>query len=118
MLDIDYFTQVNDALGPAAGDDYLKKFADLLRNSCDQHLVFRYCGDEFCILFNGITLEEATTLCRRIYRDSARILDPKSIGGRVAAASYGLSVFEKDISPDELIRRADQAMYAMKKRLR
>ncbi len=118
MLDIDHFKEVNDALGHAAGDDYLKKFADLLRNTCDQHLVFRYGGDEFCILFNGITLEEATTLCRRIYRDSSRILDSKSIGGRVAAASYGLSVFEKDISPDDLIRRADREMYAMKKRLR
>ncbi|MCC8138610.1 MAG: GGDEF domain-containing protein [Clostridiales bacterium] len=118
MIDIDHFKEVNDTLGHTAGDDYLRKFSNVLRNACDQHLIFRYGGDEFCILFNGITLEEATTLCRRIYRESARILDPKTIGGKTAAASYGLSVFDKDLSPDELIRKADQQMYAMKKQQR
>lgn len=116
MLDIDYFKEVNDTLGPPAGDDYLKTFSNLLRTVCDQHLVFRYGGDEFCILFNGISLEEASLLCKRLYRDSAKILDPGSIGGRVAAASYGLSVYESGQDPDDLIKAADAEMYEMKKR--
>ncbi len=116
MLDIDYFKEVNDTLGHQAGDEYLRKFSDLLRTTCDQHLLFRYVGDEFCILFNGLALEEATLLCRRLSRDSGKILDPGSIGGRAAAASYGLSVYESGQNPEDLIKAAEAEMYEMKRR--
>ncbi|MEQ8786403.1 MAG: diguanylate cyclase [Pirellulaceae bacterium] len=51
MLDIDYFKQVNDVYGHAAGDDVLRRFARLLEDAVrDEDYVCRYGGEEFCIL--------------------------------------------------------------------
>lgn len=115
MLDIDHFKEVNDTLGHLAGDDYLKKFADILRSVCAQHLIFRFGGDEFMILFTGISLDEAERLCRHIYKDSARILEPGRIR-HTAAASYGLAVYQVGQSADELLGAADAALYKHKKK--
>ncbi|MCD8075321.1 MAG: GGDEF domain-containing protein [Lachnospiraceae bacterium] len=113
MLDIDHFKEVNDTLGHLIGDDYLKQFGCILRNECAQHLVFRYGGDEFCILFTGISLEEAGIICRRIYRESSKILEPGRIR-HTAAASYGLTVYQSGQTANDLIQAADKALYAQK----
>jgi len=114
MLDIDHFKEVNDTLGHLVGDDYLKQFGEILRTECAQHLTFRYGGDEFCILFTGITMEEAGIICKRIYRESARILESGRIR-HTAAASYGLTVYQHGQTSDELIQAADEALYVQKR---
>ncbi|MCD8347536.1 MAG: GGDEF domain-containing protein [Lachnospiraceae bacterium] len=114
MMDIDHFKEVNDTLGHLIGDDYLKRFGAILRTECAQHLVFRYGGDEFCILFTGISQEEAGSICKRIYRESAKILESGRIR-HTAAASYGLTVYQVGQTSDELIQAADNALYVQKR---
>ncbi|MCC8046874.1 MAG: GGDEF domain-containing protein [Clostridiales bacterium] len=114
MMDIDHFKEVNDTLGHLAGDDYLKKFAEILRSECEQHLIFRFGGEEFCVLFTGSTLEEAERICRRVYRDSTRILEPGRIR-HTAAASFGLAVYQSGQSADEFLGAADKTLYKHKK---
>ncbi|MCD8336880.1 MAG: GGDEF domain-containing protein, partial [Lachnospiraceae bacterium] len=113
MLDIDHFKEVNDTLGHLAGDNYLKTFGEILRKECEQHLVFRYGGDEFCVLFNGISMDEAGIICKRICRESSKILEPGRIP-HTAAASFGLAVYQSGQSSDELIQTADKALYEQK----
>ncbi|MCC8065905.1 MAG: GGDEF domain-containing protein [Clostridiales bacterium] len=114
MLDIDHFKEVNDTLGHLAGDEYLKKFGSVLRNVCSQHLCFRYGGDEFCILFTGLSVDEAGKLCRRVRRDSSRILEYDRIQNTVAA-SYSLAVHKKGQTSSDLLGAADAALYRQKK---
>ena len=69
MLDIDHFKQVNDTYGHAAGDDVLKVIAEavkeMLRGSDE---LFRYGGEEFCMLLPNTTVEAAGKLAERVRR--------------------------------------------------
>ncbi|MDY3918510.1 MAG: GGDEF domain-containing protein [Candidatus Limivivens sp.] len=117
MLDIDYFKQVNDTLGHLAGDAYLKDFALLLKEICTPHTVYRYAGDEFSVIFRGISMKEALLLCQKVRQESSKILKdcpfPYSI-----AASYGLSAYQKGSSPKSLVEDADSSLYLFKKSIR
>lgn len=67
MYDIDYFKQINDGFGHEAGDVVLKGIAktvmELLNNNCK---LYRYGGDEFCILCRNMSLEQMAQLGERI----------------------------------------------------
>lgn len=114
-LDLDGFKGVNDTLGHEAGDYLLGEVADRLRGCIrGEDLVARLGGDEFAILLIGAGAAEATAVAARVVE---RVAVPIAIGPAVAnvSASVGGAVSGAGDSADELLRRADEQLYAAKR---
>jgi diguanylate cyclase (GGDEF)-like protein len=115
LLDLDGFKAVNDELGHAAGDETLRAMADiLLKQSRGINVICRYGGDEFAVL-----LVETSKSGARLYADRIRyVLSTWTFAhGRRVTASFGIASLPEDVAPaaDELIRAADEALYAAKR---
>ena len=115
LLDLDSFKAVNDELGHAAGDETLRAMADiLLKQSRGINVICRYGGDEFAVL-----LVETSKSGARLYADRIRyVLSTWTFAhGRRITASFGIASLPEDVAPaaDELIRAADEALYAAKR---
>ncbi|HUM14814.1 MAG TPA: GGDEF domain-containing protein [Candidatus Nitrosotalea sp.] len=115
LLDLDGFKAVNDELGHAAGDETLRAMADiLLKQSRGINVICRYGGDEFAVL-----LVETSKSGARLYADRIRyVLSTWTFShGRRVTASFGIASLPEDVAPaaDELIRAADEALYAAKR---
>ena len=115
LVDLDRFKAVNDELGHGAGDETLRGFADiLLKHSRGINVICRYGGDEFAVL-----LVETSKAGARRYADRIRDVLPsyRFNHGRRVTASFGIASLPEDVapSPDELIRAADEALYAAKR---
>jgi diguanylate cyclase (GGDEF)-like protein len=115
LLDLDGFKAVNDELGHAAGDETLRGMADiLLKQSRGINVICRYGGDEFAVL-----LVETSKNGARLYADRIRyILSSSTFShGRRVTASFGIASLPEDVTPsaEELIRAADEALYAAKR---
>jgi diguanylate cyclase (GGDEF)-like protein len=115
--DVDHFKMVNDNFGHAAGDAFLKDVSGRLReNLADAGTLARVGGDEFVLLANVESADDATTLAKRIRDVLARPIEAH--GHRLSlAASIGISLFPNNgDSLDVLLRNADQAMFETKRR--
>jgi diguanylate cyclase (GGDEF)-like protein len=115
LLDLDAFKAVNDDLGHAAGDETLRAMAEiLLKQSRGINVICRYGGDEFAVL-----LVETSKSGARLYADRIRyVLSTWTFThGRRVTASFGIASLPEDVAPaaDELIRAADEALYAAKR---
>ena len=114
-LDIDRFKEVNDKLGHAAGDMLLRDFAARLRAGVRaSDTVARFGGDEFVVLLEDVSDQEATLrVAEKILRDAAR---PLRLEGRdlVATVSIGIAFGHGERSEEELLRQADAALYQAK----
>ncbi len=115
LLDLDAFKAVNDELGHGAGDETLRGMAEiLLKHSRGINVICRYGGDEFAVL-----LVETSKAGARLYADRIRYVLPTYpfSHGRQITASFGIASLPEDVtpSPDELIRAADEALYAAKR---
>lgn len=116
LLDLDNFKEVNDTLGHARGDELLIQAAQRIVACVRQgDLVARLGGDEFAVILPGMT--ETTAIAQLATRINAELATPLHVGGAQlhTQASIGISVYPRDThSLDELIKFADQAMYAAK----
>ena len=116
-LDLDDFKAVNDRLGHAEGDRLLVAVGERLRSATrDGDTVARLGGDEFAIIVEETNPTEAALAAGRILEEVAR---PFDLGERqvAARASIGIAIRLADGGDaDELLRRADIAMYAAKAR--
>lgn len=123
VIDLDRFKDINDHLGHAAGDDVLAEFAQRLRTVArSEDLVVRLSGDEFALLTPALTTAQSTALAERIVLTAAApfVVSPRgadrdaeqlvSLGASVGVANCSTDVH----SPDELLHRADLAMYRAK----
>lgn len=117
MLDFDDFKTINDSYGHLVGDELLREAGTIIRKSLRSgDVVMRYGGEEFLILLAKTGKEGARIPLERIRtRISESRLTHKKIHITV---SIGASAFPEDnpLSPEELIRFADIAMYEAKKR--
>ncbi len=116
FLDLDRFKPVNDTLGHEAGDALLKDVAARL-SECVRitDTVARLGGDEFVVVLEGLEEEGGAGLVARKILETLH--EPFLIGDRtfVIGASMGISLFPADAErADELIARADAAMYRAK----
>lgn len=116
-LDLDYFKEVNDTLGHAAGDHVLIRVAAVLRGETRMNdTVARVGGDEFVILLPGLVdARRLSGIARRII---TRLGQPIAFEGRTCtvSASIGMTVSTAyDVpKPDRMLSDADQALYASK----
>lgn len=114
MLDLDHFKSINDRFSHLVGDEALKLTADAIRNSIRQtDIPVRYGGDEFGLLLPNTQLAGGLMLAGRL-RDAIRQCH-LSVGEHLTA-SVGVSVFHPDDKKSEdLLARADRALYQAKK---
>jgi len=115
LIDLDGFKNVNDELGHGAGDETLRDMADiLLKYSRGINVIGRYGGDEFAVL-----LVETSKAGARLYADRIRqvLATYPFANGRRVTASFGIAALPEDVAPaaDDLIRAADEALYAAKR---
>ncbi|HWS32629.1 MAG TPA: EAL domain-containing protein [Actinoplanes sp.] len=114
LVDLDGFKDVNDTLGHAAGDALLIAVADRMSaNVRNTDTVARLGGDEFAILFDGLVGDPVDRVLVRI---TEALLIPVPVHERLISvrASFGVADASSDV--DELLHRADIAMYAAKLR--
>ncbi len=113
LFDLDFFKRVNDEFGHQAGDRVLLHFAECLRaNLRDTDLAARLGGEEFVALLPGSDLEQT-----RVYTERVRhVLGQPTAGTSlpVVTVSAGASASVAPRNLEELLRRADTALYAAK----
>lgn len=114
-VDLDDFKGVNDTMGHEAGDHLLEKVAARLQSLVTgSGLVARFGGDEFLLLLDVSSGEDALAMGRRII---AEISNPLDVNGTVLhiTTSVGIALGpEHGTEPSELLRAADMALYAAK----
>ncbi len=117
LVDIDYFKKVNDQFGHLAGDYVLQKFADCLSNNVRPYdFIGRYGGEEFIICLPDTDVEQAALVAERM-RESVEALEVDYLHARIkVTGSFGVAVYDSHSSDtlDELIEKADGAMYVAK----
>jgi diguanylate cyclase (GGDEF)-like protein len=117
MTDIDRFKFINDKFGHAAGDSALAHFANLFSESRrSEDVVARVGGEEFALLLPGTELRDALAiadqLCARI---GSTPLDMTSVGLPMTSSFGVASISENDASLDDMVLRADRALYRSKR---
>jgi diguanylate cyclase (GGDEF)-like protein len=116
VLDVDRFKDINDTFGHGAGDEVLKEVARrLARATREGDSIARLGGDEFSILLPGASQAEGTKVALRV---SECLEEPIVIGDNLIKVdiSTGLAVFPREgADPEALFRRADAAMYLVKR---
>ncbi len=115
FLDLDRFKAVNDQFGHAAGDTLLREVgAELRAMSRAYDSVARIGGDEFAVLLEDTTEEAAELVAKRLFERITATVNPSGLPGR-PGVSIGVALSGADSqSTDELLRRADIAMYSVK----
>jgi diguanylate cyclase (GGDEF)-like protein len=116
LADLDDFKQVNDRYGHQAGDEVLRRFAAVLRETVrDVDLPARYGGEEFAVLLPQTDVAGAERLAERLRQSVAERPMTKRPGALVAVtASFGVASFPEAATPAALFAAADEALYRAK----
>jgi diguanylate cyclase (GGDEF)-like protein len=115
LLDLDFFKNVNDLYGHCAGDQVLKKVAQVIAaNTPEGGCCSRLGGDEFAVLLPETEAREIERIASNITTGIARPLSIESAVVHVSA-SIGLSFLDPGMTPEDALRRSDIAMYAAKR---
>ena len=119
MVDLDHFKSINDNYGHFAGDAVLCEAARRMQNAVRQYdSIGRYGGEEFLILLSGCDEESSMCQAERMRKQLAQVqlsLQESTIG---ITASFGVTTAlpGQSWTPEELIHKADEALYLAKRR--
>ncbi len=120
FIDIDYFKKYNDSYGHPKGDEVLRKVAKILKENClraSDH-IFRVGGEEFILLFSGLSIEESIEFIKEIIKAvrNLKIEHKSSICNDYITISVGLLVQSAKYLQDAeyLYRYSDNALYKAK----
>ena len=112
IMDIDFFKRVNDRFGHLAGDQLLKMFSDIMRDTIRHtDTAGRWGGEEFVVLCPETKMDGAMALADKI-RQRIESYIFNSFGKQTA--SFGVACYVDDDSVDSIISRADIALYDAK----
>lgn len=116
MLDLDDFKAINDTFGHHVGDVVLQRVTQTVEEVIrEQDLFGRFGGEEFILLLPNCSLDYSKEVAERILRQIESIdVDDVTEGLQTLTVSIGLSHFQKSSELDNLIAKADQAMYKAK----
>ncbi len=121
LLDVDNFKAFNDSLGLELGDVLLRMIAERLAQSLGREATLaRHSGDDFVVLLEDLgkdSMHAASKLEGEVQRMRSLLLQPLQLSGQSChiTLSIGASLFgEQELSADEVLRRAEMAMYQAK----
>ena len=115
VFDIDHFKQFNDQYGHKGGDEVLVAITDRAsRLIDDRHMLGRIGGDEFAIALDDIDLHEAHSLAEEIRSVVNGAPIETSAGPVSVSISVGAASAQQDCDFDDLLERADLALYQAK----
>ncbi|MGZ5008846.1 MAG: diguanylate cyclase domain-containing protein, partial [Methylobacter sp.] len=116
FLDLDEFKAVNDTLGHDMGDILLKQASQRLRDCVrESDTVARLGGDEFTVILTDLGEQYSAELVAKVIL--LKLVEPFSLDGKLVhiSVSIGITLYPEDATTlDELLKNADQAMYAAK----
>lgn len=116
LLDIDNFKKLNDTLGHKAGDQALIHLTSVIKETLrPTDAVARYGGEEFIIIMSETTLEEAMATITRLQRELTKRFFLHENQKLLITFSAGVALRAQGESAEDVIERADKAMYAAKK---
>jgi diguanylate cyclase (GGDEF)-like protein len=112
ILDIDFFKKVNDTYGHQIGDKILVEFAHTISNSIRLDDLFaRWGGEEFVLLIKGISIENANKLAQNLIN----VIEKHIFINKIRlTCSIGVSKLLEKENAEELVHRADKALYEAK----
>jgi diguanylate cyclase (GGDEF)-like protein len=117
VADLDDFKDVNDRFGHLTGDSVLRDFGAVLRSTVrDVDLASRWGGEEFVLVLPGTDAEGGVHLAERV-REQLRVRAILALDGTEidVTASFGVASSAGRTSPEELLARADAALYEAKR---
>lgn len=114
LLDIDHFKNINDTYGHQVGDEVLRKVAETIEQGLrDADIAARWGGEEIALVLVGANEEEAGRKAERI-RKSIEMLTFENPQDLKVSVSLGVTEAEANITLDEMVKRADEALYKAK----
>lgn len=114
LLDLDSFKLINDTFGHHAGDEVICRVSALLSAATRPvDALARYGGEEFVMLLRDLPLAQAQPVAERLRQEIAALPLP---GGVSITASIGIDSSRPDDTPEQLLRRCDEALYRSKRR--
>jgi len=115
VCDIDHFKKVNDNFGHDVGDQIIKEFGKIIKNSCRRtDIVARIGGEEFCILLPVATKEMGLMVANSARETFAAHVFRNLPEGSFQTASFGIAQLEPGEDYESLFKRADEALYEAK----
>ena len=114
IADIDYFKSVNDLYGHHIGDICLTEFACVLCEYFGEGAIYRYGGDEFCLILHNTTLQAAQQLCERVQLRLRRT-EFEGVPDLKPTACFGLAAYAEQDGASKLFIHADEALYEAKR---
>lgn len=116
LIDIDHFKNINDTYGHPFGDEVLKEFGErLIKGIRKSDIAARWGGEEFVLLLQEVKVDDSVAIAEKIRGDIERL--EISFGDKKVrlTASFGIAgLRDGDAEIEELIGRADEALYAAK----
>jgi diguanylate cyclase (GGDEF)-like protein len=119
LIDIDHFKRINDTYGHPAGDEMIRRLADLLRAQARDAgmIASRYGGEEFLLMLPGTPMADAAALAEalRVTFESLRV----EVAGQTMRTTVSIGVSghpEHEARASQLVLKADHALYAAKVR--
>ncbi len=112
MADVDRLKEINDSEGHQAGDDRLRRTAEVLGTFRSEDVVARIGGDEFAVILPATDADTAAAVLQRV-RESLDDHNGRH-PGKPLSLSFGVATGEKGASLTEILRKADEGMYHYK----
>ena len=116
FFDIDYFKHINDTFGHQAGDRALKAIAEHTNHTLRQtDTLYRYAGDEFVIILTESDINAAKEVAERVRKAAENIkFTYRGEKGLMITVSMGVSQAKETDTPEQLLERADKALFEAK----
>ncbi len=116
IFDIDHFKAINDQHGHAAGDEVIRRVGQRAKASLrDDDMVGRYGGEEFVCILQGRSALSAELVAERVRKAVQSDAEGVAAGLPGVTVSIGLAVYAGEASIEDLLQRADKALYAAKR---
>jgi len=112
MLDLDHFKKINDQYGHQIGDEVLKHFSNILKESTRQSdIVGRWGGEEFIIIYPNSDLEAGFNLAQKLH---TALKDSTYIQKYELTVSIGVGIPKRELSLKQFVKNVDDALYKAK----